>query len=100
MTDSHSTLDDEVDDEPIPDSRDACPFWESHHETCRFEAVTPGSEPCADCPGQDGTELSGPIFIYSEPGKPDICGNCGIPADEHGAKCNEWATLATGLETP
>jgi len=53
VTDSRSTLDDEVDDEPIPDSREDCWFWESHHETCRFESLIPGSEPCADCPVGD-----------------------------------------------
>lgn len=50
MTDSNSTLDDEVDDEPVPDSRETCWFWESRAARCHFEAVVPGSEPCADCP--------------------------------------------------
>lgn len=50
MTDSHSTLDDEVDDEPIGDSRETCFFWESRVGKCHFEALIPGSEPCADCP--------------------------------------------------
>jgi hypothetical protein len=63
MTDSNSTLDDEVDDEPIEDSRETCWFWESHHETCRFESLIPGSEPCADCPGQDGQEPEDVLYI-------------------------------------
>lgn len=50
VTDSNSTLDDEVDDEPVPDSRETCWFWESRAARCHFEAVVPGSEPCADCP--------------------------------------------------
>lgn len=51
MTDSNSTLDDEVDDDPIPDSRETCWFWDSRAGKCQFEALIPGSEPCADCPG-------------------------------------------------
>ena len=50
MTDSHSTLDDEVDDEPVPDSRETCFFWESAKGRCHFEPLILGSEPCADCP--------------------------------------------------
>jgi len=50
VTDSRSTLDDEVDDEPPGDSRETCWFWESRAGKCHFEALRPGSEPCADCP--------------------------------------------------
>lgn len=50
MTDSHSTLDDEVDDKPVPDSRETCWFWESAKAICHFEPLILGSEPCADCP--------------------------------------------------
>ena len=52
MTDSRSTLDDEVDDEPAPDSRETCWFWESRAEKCHFEPLILGSEPCADCPDE------------------------------------------------
>ena len=50
MTDSRSTLDDEVDDEPVPDSRETCFFWEPAKARCHFEPLIIGSEPCADCP--------------------------------------------------
>jgi hypothetical protein len=56
MTDSHSTLDDKADDEPIGDTRETCFFWESRAGACRFESLIPGSEPCADCP--DGGDWS------------------------------------------
>lgn len=52
MTDSNSTLDDEVDDEPVPDSRETCWFWESRAGRCHFEPLILGSEPCADCPDE------------------------------------------------
>lgn len=52
MTDSRSTLDDEVDDEPAPDSRETCWFWESRAGKCHFEPLILGSEPCADCPDE------------------------------------------------
>lgn len=51
MTDSRSTLDDEVDDEPQEDSRETCHFWESRTGTCHYEMLVLGCEPCADCPG-------------------------------------------------
>lgn len=54
MTDSRSTLDDEVDDEPPEDSRETCHFWESRTAKCHFEPLKPGSEPCADCPDAQG----------------------------------------------
>jgi hypothetical protein len=50
VTNSRSTLDDEVDDEPVPDSRETCWFWESRAGKCHFEPLRPGSEPCSDCP--------------------------------------------------
>jgi hypothetical protein len=53
VTDSRSTLDDEVDDEPPGDSRETCFFWDSRAGGCRFESLIPGSEPCADCPQDD-----------------------------------------------
>jgi hypothetical protein len=53
MTDSNSTLNDEVDDEPPEDTRETCFFWESRAAKCHFEALIPGSESCADCPEYD-----------------------------------------------
>jgi hypothetical protein len=50
MTDSRSTLDDEVDDEPFEDSRETCRFWDSRAgECCPGASLTVG-EPCPDCP--------------------------------------------------
>ena len=53
MTDSRSTLNDEVDDEPLADSRETCFFWEPAKARCHFEALVIGSEPCSDCPDYD-----------------------------------------------
>lgn len=50
VTDSNSTLDDEVDDEGPGDSRETCCFWDSRSGTCHYEMLVLGSEPCADCP--------------------------------------------------
>jgi hypothetical protein len=51
MTDSRSTLDDEVDDEPAGDSRETCILWVPRSGECRREAPPfAGSEPCPDCP--------------------------------------------------
>lgn len=50
MTDSHSTLNDEVDDEPLEDSRETCYFWDSRAGKCHYEMLFLGCEPCADCP--------------------------------------------------
>lgn len=53
MSDSISTLDDEVDDEPLADSRETCWFWESAKGRCHFEPVVIGyGGPCADCPDE------------------------------------------------
>ena len=72
MTDSHSTLDDEVDDEPIGDSRETCFFWESAKGGCHFEPLIVGSEPCADCPE------GGPVNHPMTAGQRDrTCGHCG-----------------------
>lgn len=54
VTDSRSTLDDEVDDDPVPDSRETCFFWEPAAGRCHFELLVLGSEPCADCPDEAG----------------------------------------------
>lgn len=60
MTDSRSTLDDEVDDDPIGDTREECLFWDSRAGACRLESPTAGSEPCADCPdGGDWSDRAG-----------------------------------------
>lgn len=54
MTDSRSTLDDEVDDEPTGDTRETCILWVSLTGTCRRgNPLFAGSEPCADCPEDD-----------------------------------------------
>lgn len=50
MTDSRSTLDDEVDDEPIEDSRETCGFWDSRAGECCPGAALTIAEPCPDCP--------------------------------------------------
>ena len=51
MTDSRSTLDDEVDDEPVPDSRETCGFWYSREGKCRIGRLSlEVGGPCADCP--------------------------------------------------
>ena len=50
MTDSRSTLDDEVDDEGWGDTRETCWFWDSRNAKCHFESLIPGSEACPDCP--------------------------------------------------
>ena len=48
MTESRSTLDDEVDDEPIEDSRETCGFWNSRASKCGREEKR--WETCPDCP--------------------------------------------------
>jgi hypothetical protein len=60
MTDSRSTLDDEVDDETIEDSRETCHFWDSRNARCHYELVSLNSGPCADCPepGPDDCQAS------------------------------------------
>lgn len=51
MADSRSTLDDEVDDEPLEDSRETCGFWYSREGECRIGPLSLDvGGPCADCP--------------------------------------------------
>ena len=55
MTDSNSTLDDEVDDEPVPDSRETCGFWYSREGKCRIGPLSiEVGGPCSDCPQAAG----------------------------------------------
>ena len=51
MTDSNSTLDDEVDDQDAGDSRETCYFWDVRAGACRYEMLFLGCKPCTDCPG-------------------------------------------------
>lgn len=53
MTDSHSTLNDEVDDESPGDSRETCYFWDSRAGTCHYEMLVLGCEPCGNCPEEE-----------------------------------------------
>ncbi len=54
MTDSRSTLDDEVDDDPPEDTRETCWFWDVRAGECRYEMLFLGCEPCASCPDGEG----------------------------------------------
>lgn len=59
MSDSISTLDDEVDDEPPADSRETCWFWDSRAAKCHYEPVVFGyGGPCADCPEEEAAIVS------------------------------------------
>lgn len=51
MTDSRSTLDDEVDDQPPEDTRETCHFWDVQAGECHYEMLFLGCQPCASCPG-------------------------------------------------
>jgi hypothetical protein len=54
VSDSISTLDDEVDDWPPDDSRETCWFWEPVKARCHYEPIVIGlGGPCADCPEED-----------------------------------------------
>lgn len=54
MTDSRSTLDDEVDDEPFADGRETCGFWYSREGECRIGPLSlEVGGPCSDCPRRE-----------------------------------------------
>lgn len=103
MTDSRSTLDDEVDDEPAGDSRETCRFWDSRAGECCPGAELTIGEPCADCPDAlpepHASELNPP------PGEPPLSGYCragncraciGPPGDLCACSCHAVSRLAPG----
>ena len=78
MSDSKSTLDDEVDDEGPEDTRETCWFWDSRNATCHFESLIQGSGPCASCPEPEpGPDAHDGPCIYCEHGP--YCLTCPPP---------------------